>query len=178
MFNRLKEIFISVVKEKPASPGTTPEKAPKQNLQAHVVRETPRQRTSEREEYIEKVNVSMYFPLHQGDIIELRSGKKYQVCKKTITGAIENSSVSLLWINKPALIQEQDRVEQVRFTSMREMNYHLEKEKASIVHVKKCYKYKREMEISIEEAHDLAIEENVKRDRIKQFFTNISSKNN
>lgn len=168
LFNRLKEIFVGIAKDKQSSSSSS--------ITAKVVKETPLPKTSISEDWTEQVDVSMYFPLHQGDIVELRSGKKYQICKKTITGAIENTSVTLLWVNKPTLIQEQDRVEQIRFKSLRELNYHLQQEKSSIVRVKKSYLYKKEPELSIDEAHELAIEENKKRERVKQFFNNLPSK--
>ena len=172
LLNRIKELFISVTKDK------SPTAITKSKVSAHIIKETPLPETDLSNRWIETVDVSMYFPLNQGDIIELRRGKKYHICKKTITGAIENTSVTLSWINKPAMLLEKDSVERVRFKSIREMNYHLEKEQSSIVHVEKNYMYKSEPALSIEDAHQLAIEENLKRERVKQFFNALPSKKN
>lgn len=170
LFNRLKEIFVSITKDKTNPPSTQP------IITANIVKEKPLPKPNISEELVEKIDVSMHFPLNQGDTVELRSGKKYQICKKTITGAIENTSVTLMWVNKPALLLEQDRVEKIRFKSIREMNYYLRQEMSSIVRVTKNSSYQCPPELSMETAHELAIEENKKRDRVKQFFNNLPSK--
>lgn len=174
MIEKLKGMLSSFVREK-AKPTTSdePKRYPsKPIIKAQVVKDY--ENRPKANEVIK--NMKHKFPLEKDDVIEFRSGKKYKVCKRTITGAIMNTSVSLIWVNKPEMLRELDKIERLKYGSLRELNYYIEKEMNSIIHINKSYKNREESLFSIEECYELAEEENKKRQQIRTFFENCSNK--
>lgn len=126
----------------------------------------------------EEENIELKFPINKGDIIKFKSGNEFQICKSSMKGAINTTTVSLKWINKSIDCHERNHLENVRFGSIRELNYHLENQKHLLKNIKKDEKVGKDKVLNVEECYQLALEENVKRDKISNFFKDLESKKN
>lgn len=117
------------------------------------------------------------FPLMKDDIILIKGGRNYKVCKQTISGAITNTTVTLKWLNKPTNYNQKDKIEEVKFGSLRELNYYVQKDIYQVEDIIKVNWYSFDIPMTVDDAHSLALKINKEKRRIRLYLDSIAKRN-
>lgn len=108
----------------------------------------------------ERRRLLLKMPLETGDVLEMKDGRFYRVCKKTMRSVTSTYEVRLIWQNRPNNYQEKDAIEEMRLGSLRELNYYVEQEIDELNDIKKAHTAAKEPRLTMEEMHELALKEN------------------
>ena len=109
------------------------------------------------------------FPLQKDDIILMNSGEQYQIRHVSIRGIYRFNSYSLVLYNA-SRPHAQQRVEKMSFSTLRELNWYMKKNRSEIIDV--CCAGPREKELTIEECYKQALSIEEAREDLKEFYKN------